>query len=451
MISISQARQVVRRSHAVRGRVAAAQRRLALRPRRRQRLGQDHVPARSSPATSRRPRAASPSRQRARVGVLRQDRFLDDERDHPRPRDDGRRRGVAARSQERARIVDHGEGDPEPARRARGHARAHDGYTLEARATAVLEGLGIPIASHRQPLVDAVGRLQAARAAGAGARRRPRRAAARRADQPPRHPLHPLAREVPRRLPRRARSSSRTTSASSTTSRRTSSTSTTGRSRSYTGNYSRVRCARRQAIARRARRPRSRAPRRSSRDKRAFVERFGAKATKAKQAQSRLKQIEQHRGRGARGELAARAAVPLRRPSGRAAATCSRSTRLSQGVRRQAGAARRVAHRAARREGRDHRAERPRQVDAAQDRHRPRSTPTPARCAGATRCASATSRRTTTRCSTTTSDDAARLPLGGLSRRGHRASCAGSSGACSSRATTSRRRSARSRAARRRA
>ncbi len=32
-------------------------------------------------------------------------------------------------------------------------------------------------------------------------------------------------------------------------------------------------------------------------EKRAFVERFGAKATKAKQAQSRLKQIEKHRGR----------------------------------------------------------------------------------------------------------------------------------------------------------
>src|SRR6185436_7893797 len=30
--------------------------------------------------------------------------------------------------------------------------RSLDGYTLEARATSVLEGLGIPLASHRQPL-----------------------------------------------------------------------------------------------------------------------------------------------------------------------------------------------------------------------------------------------------------------------------------------------------------
>src|SRR6185295_18872897 len=35
--------------------------------------------------------------------------------------------------------------------------RAHDGYTLEARATYVLEGLGIPAASHRRPLATLSG------------------------------------------------------------------------------------------------------------------------------------------------------------------------------------------------------------------------------------------------------------------------------------------------------
>src|SRR5205085_7928144 len=34
---------------------------------------------------------------------------------------------------------------------------AHDGYTLEARASAILEGLGIPIASHRTPLATLSG------------------------------------------------------------------------------------------------------------------------------------------------------------------------------------------------------------------------------------------------------------------------------------------------------
>ena len=73
-----------------------------------------------------------------------------------------------------------------------------DGYGFEARAGEILEGLGIPTAVHRQPLVDPVRRLQAARAAGPGPGRRPGLPAARRADQPPRHPVDPLAGEVSR-------------------------------------------------------------------------------------------------------------------------------------------------------------------------------------------------------------------------------------------------------------
>ncbi len=58
----------------------------------------------------------------------------------------------------------------------------HDGYTLEARAGEILEGLGIPTEIAPPAPVDLVGRLQAARPPGPGARFRPRRPAPRRAD-----------------------------------------------------------------------------------------------------------------------------------------------------------------------------------------------------------------------------------------------------------------------------
>ena len=113
---------------------------------------------------------------RARVGVLRQDRFLRDEDvilDVTMMGD----RLVWDALVERARITGDGPapdgagghpasgGDPQgdPAADAARLAdiedvlRAHDGYTLEARATAVLEGLGIPAASHRQRLATLSG------------------------------------------------------------------------------------------------------------------------------------------------------------------------------------------------------------------------------------------------------------------------------------------------------
>src|SRR6202042_3375061 len=50
------------------------------------------------------------------------------------------------------RIIDHGDGDAARLADLEDALKHLDGYTLEARATAVLEGLGIPIASHRRPL-----------------------------------------------------------------------------------------------------------------------------------------------------------------------------------------------------------------------------------------------------------------------------------------------------------
>src|SRR6478609_7924257 len=87
----------------------------------------------------------------ARVGVLRQDRFLDDNKIILDLAMMGEAK-VWNALQERARIVDHGEGDPSRLAELEDILAHFDGYTLEARATTVLEGLGIPIAQHRQPL-----------------------------------------------------------------------------------------------------------------------------------------------------------------------------------------------------------------------------------------------------------------------------------------------------------
>jgi ATPase subunit of ABC transporter with duplicated ATPase domains len=92
----------------------------------------------------------------ARTGVLRQDRFLRDEDailDITMAGDDI----VWGAMAEQRRIV--AEDQPDAARLAELEDRiaAHDGYTLEARASAILEGLGIPIASHRRPLATLSG------------------------------------------------------------------------------------------------------------------------------------------------------------------------------------------------------------------------------------------------------------------------------------------------------
>ncbi len=89
---------------------------------------------------------------RARVGVLRQDRFLDDAEIIL----DLAMRGDAVvwnALTEQRRIADSGD-HAEAARMAdlEDQIAAHDGYTLEGRSAEVLEGLGIPTAVHRAPL-----------------------------------------------------------------------------------------------------------------------------------------------------------------------------------------------------------------------------------------------------------------------------------------------------------
>src|ERR1700710_1019694 len=81
----------------------------------------------------------------ARLGVLRQDRFLRDEEIILDVAMMGDRLVWDALAQQRA--LAEGHGDPGQIAELEEVVRAHDGYTLEARATYVLEGLGIPIAA----------------------------------------------------------------------------------------------------------------------------------------------------------------------------------------------------------------------------------------------------------------------------------------------------------------
>ena len=82
----------------------------------------------------------------ARVGVLRQDHFMNDEE----PILDVAMAGDAIVT--KALAEQRSESDPARLVEIEDVIRAHDGYTLEARAAAILEGLGIPTAQHRQPL-----------------------------------------------------------------------------------------------------------------------------------------------------------------------------------------------------------------------------------------------------------------------------------------------------------
>jgi len=92
----------------------------------------------------------------ARMGVLRQDRFLDDDQriiDLAMMGD----AIVWAALEEEKRIVEHGEGDAHRLAELVDVIRTHDGYTLRARANAILVGLGIPANVHDKPLATLSG------------------------------------------------------------------------------------------------------------------------------------------------------------------------------------------------------------------------------------------------------------------------------------------------------
>ncbi|HEY8039202.1 MAG TPA: ABC-F family ATP-binding cassette domain-containing protein, partial [Polyangiaceae bacterium] len=225
---------------------------------------------------------------RARVGVLRQDRFLDDDAiilDLAMMGD----RPVWEALQERARIIDHGQGDAGRLAELEDALRIAGGTTLEARATAILEGLGIPIASHRRSLSTLSGgfklRVLLAQVLVGGPD-------ALLLDEPTNH-LDILSIRWLEKFLAAYRGAALVISHDQ---RFLDNVATHildvdyETITPYTGNYSAF--VLEKAATRERKEGEIARAEKIIADKRAFVERFGAKATKARQAQSRLKQIE---------------------------------------------------------------------------------------------------------------------------------------------------------------
>ena len=350
----------------------------------------------SSPATSPRRTGTVAIPARGRVGVLRQDRFLDDEQiildlammgDAPVWR--------ALRREQRASSI-----TARATRRAWPISRTRSGTSTATRSRRAPPRCSRGSASP-SPRTSVPSRRSRAASSCASSSRRCSSAGPTRCSSTSRPTTSTSSPSAGSRSSSPAtaasRSSSPTTSASSTTSPPTSSTSTTRPSPQYTGNYTAF--VAEKAAARGRKEAEIARAEKIIAEKRAFVERFGAKATKAKQAQSRLKQIERIEVEELEDD--ARAASPLFRfePRARERARRPRGERGLEGVRRASRCC--ATCRSTVRRGEkvaDHRAERPRQVDAPQDRHGPRRGRRAARCASGTRSASATSRRITTRC-----------------------------------------------------
>jgi ATPase subunit of ABC transporter with duplicated ATPase domains len=224
----------------------------------------------------------------ARIGALRQDLFLDDAQiilDLAMAGD----RDVWNALEERARIIDHGEGDAGRLAELEDTLRTCGGYTLEARASGVLEGLGIPLSSHRQPLSTLSGgfklRVLLAQVLVGGPD-------ALLLDEPTNH-LDILSIRWLEKFLAGYRGAALVVSHD----QRFLDNVVTHildvdyeTVTEYAGNYSAF-AVEKAAVRQRKEGEIARAEKIIA-EKRAFVDRFGAKATKAKQAQSRLKQIE---------------------------------------------------------------------------------------------------------------------------------------------------------------
>ena len=224
----------------------------------------------------------------ARVGVLRQDHFMDDEqiiRDLAMMGDTQ----TWAALQERSRIIDHGDGDATRLADLEHEISNAGGYTLEARASSVLEGLGIPIKSHLLPLRTLSGgfklRVLLAQVLVGGPD-------ALLLDEPTNH-LDILSIRWLEKFLAGYRGVALVISHDQRFLENVANRILDvdyGTITQYVGNYDRF-VMEKVAVRERKEAEIARAEKIIA-EKMAFVERFGAKATKAKQAQSRLKQIE---------------------------------------------------------------------------------------------------------------------------------------------------------------
>lgn len=224
----------------------------------------------------------------ARMSVLRQDRFLDDAQAILTVATAGDEIVTSAR-EEQAKLAADPRANAERLLELEDRIAAHDGYTLEARASAILEGLGIPVAQHRAPLATLSGgfklRVLLAQVLIGGPDLML-------LDEPTNHLDILSIRWLEQFL-----AAYRGTALVISHDERFLDTVAShildvdyGTVTLYTGNY--------QAFARQKAEVRARKEAEVARaeatiaEKRAWVERFGAKATKARQAQSRLKQLE---------------------------------------------------------------------------------------------------------------------------------------------------------------
>jgi ATPase subunit of ABC transporter with duplicated ATPase domains len=237
---------------------------------------------------------------RARVGVLRQDRFLDDQaiildlamRGDAVVSDalaEQRRITDGETSQQDVGGADAGMADATRLAELEDLIAAHDGYTLEARASGVLEGLAIPTRLHRAPLSSLSGgfklRVLLAQVLVGGVD-------VLLLDEPTNHLDILTIRWLEKFLDGYAGCAVIISHDQRFLDNVTSHTLDVdyGTITLYTGNYSAA-VIEKQAARARKETGVARAEEEIAR-KRAFVERFGAKNTKATQAQSRLKQIE---------------------------------------------------------------------------------------------------------------------------------------------------------------
>jgi len=223
----------------------------------------------------------------ARVGVLRQDRFMNDSDRIIDVAMMGDEVVWGALSEQR-RLSDSG-GDLGRIADLEDVVRAHDGYTLEARASFILEGLGIPVPLHKQELATLSGgfklRVLLAQVLLGGPD-------ALLLDEPTNH-LDILS---IRWLEKFLAAYKGCALVISHDQRFLDNVATHildvdyGTITIYTGNYSAFEVEKR--LVRERMEAQKERQEKIIAEKRAFVDRFGAKATKARQAQSRLKQIE---------------------------------------------------------------------------------------------------------------------------------------------------------------